>query len=297
MLHTAHQLPMITADGSVEDLLRQPPRRVLWGVAPTGEPHLGYLAHLVLLQALEAMGTECIALIANYHAFLDARKTDWPALQARSDRYRAVFEAAGLELVLESRQTCMEPAYLEALFRISQRLPLAETLRSGETTLAGGAEVSLAGRTVADALYIATQVLDVEWFELDAVLCGEDEAPIYRFGLPHVDAARALSCRHATLPMCPGVRREEMHSSDPASNKICLSDSPERIVESLAAHALHHGQPLWQCPLGAYLSGVLAPLVAASGGACLTPAPSDEALVAWVINLLRPWRDLPGARP
>lgn len=297
MLQPHPPLPAISADGSVEDLLRRPPSRVLWGVAPTGEPHLGYLAHLVLLQALEAAGTECIALIANYHAFLDARKTEWPALQARSDRYRSVFEAAGLELVLESRQTCMEPAYLEALFRISQRLPLLATLRSGETTLAAGEGADLHGRTVADALYLATQILDVEWFELDAVLCGEDEAPIYRFGLPHVDEGRALSCRHATLPMCPGVLGPEMHSSDAAANKICLSDPPERVVARLAAHAAHHELPLWQSPLGSYLRGVVAPLVAARGGAPLSPAASDEALVAWVLNLLHPWRDLSGARP
>ena len=62
------------------------------------------------------------------------------------------------------------------------------------------------------------------YFDLDLVLCGIDEAGIYKLGLPVIKRNLNKEVGFIYLPMVPGVLREEMHASDSEENKVPLRD-------------------------------------------------------------------------
>ncbi|ASQ90930.1 hypothetical protein CHL67_08370 [Prosthecochloris sp. GSB1] len=227
---------------------------VLWGVAPTGDIHLGYAPYILLLRKLKALGCKIIPLIANYHAYLDSSKTSWSDIDQRTIHYQETFHAAGLDHILESKDVYHSPSYIEALFRISGLLRVDDTVAAGDTILASHSD----NISIADLIYVSTQILDIDFFDVDIVVCGIDESPIYKYGLPVLqNAPYHRDCSYIYVPMCPGVLKKEMHSSDSIDNKILLSDGLDTIMDKLTHHKSLFSNSF---PLADYYKQVLFPL-------------------------------------
>lgn len=227
--------------------------RVLFGVAPTGLPHLGYLPALLCLQKLRAQGCRPILLVANFHAYLDRGKATWERLDENTAAYRRAFSPFGIE-ILETRAFYLEPSYTTDLLRFSAHVGVAELLKAAMTTVASGA---VADASVAEVIYGLTQILDLHVLQVDLVISGMDEADIYRFGLPLVRDCFGRDVRHLYLPMCPGLGTAEMHASQADANKILLDESADGIARKLAAHRRAGGRLE---PLAAYCHRFLLPL-------------------------------------
>ena len=61
-----------------------------YGTAPTGPFHIGYLIPLGKIVDLVNSNGKGTILIADYHAYLDDRKTPWEELSIRSEYYKNV---------------------------------------------------------------------------------------------------------------------------------------------------------------------------------------------------------------
>jgi tryptophanyl-tRNA synthetase len=201
------------------------------GVAPTGPIHLGYLPHLLTLRRLQLAGAATVVLVANYHGHLDASKSAWEEIGARTAEYRNVLTRAGFGgQLVETSEFYGSEAYSRDLYRLSPRLSLATLRKAGHGTLGRADDDNLG-----NALYVATQILDPWFLQADLVLCGVDESPIYRLGLPTLQAATGFGCTGLYLPMCPGLHAAEMHASDAADNKILLFEDEPAVRAKLQA--------------------------------------------------------------
>lgn len=273
------------------DQVSDVPRRVLWGVAPTGVVHLGYAAAFFVLQSLKRLGSSPVVLLANIHGYWDSQKSAWGEIERRSANYRRWLRLAGLDVSVETNTFYLTAEYMAAIYEISARLPLRDILHAGRTTL----KCPPGQRTLGEALYVATQVLDVRFLSVDAVLCGQDEADIYRFGLPLLHTEYGHIATGLFLPMCPGIQATEMHSSDSPSNKIAVTDSPRTVQNKVQEHFRQStGIP----PLAQYACSTLFPLAGIDGLAAeITSAlraglrdAAEVALAQGLNTLLKPWQ-------
>lgn len=175
---------------------------------------------------------KCDLLLANYHAYLDYGKSEWDEINERSEIYRSTFEKMGFT-VLESRSFYPTSQYFHRLIQLSAYFKVSDILKAGDTTLA----CLESDATTAELLYTAAQIVDVEFLKSDLVICGQDESPIYRYGLPILKKLCGHIANYAYLPVCPGIHRSEMHASDPDSNKILLDDNKDKIHRKVFRHA------------------------------------------------------------
>lgn len=225
------QLNLVGADSNFTDNL-DADTSVLWGVAPTGSIHLGYAAILFLLRHLQSEGAKVTLLLANYHGYFDSNKTEWANIDKRTHYYKQVLRRAGFSTLIETKDFYLTDEYITELFRFSQLCKVQNALLSGQGTLRSPPEFA----SVSDLLYITTQVLDIHFMHANLVVCGIDESPIYKYGLPILQSHFGWNCSHIYLPMCPGIIDIEMHASNISDNKILLSDTLEKIQEKVELH-------------------------------------------------------------
>jgi len=156
---------------TLEDiLLRKESLRSLWGVAPTGPVHIGYLPNIAKQLDLAQVGFEHTLIIADLHAYLDRKKADWEMLEAKSTYYRFCLQALGLD----SRQTTfvyghdlhIRPDYVEGLLRLSVEANLMDIWKAtiGTTQMIGFPRLS-------EMFYTLMQVFDVQFLDIDVAVC------------------------------------------------------------------------------------------------------------------------------
>lgn len=224
-------LSILSRNNVHHNLSTNVPKRTLWGVAPTGNIHIGYLPYVGILTQLKKFGTEVICLNANYHSYLDSIKTEWDAITDRTKYYNLFFEAFDLDTnVIESKKVYIKKSYIEGFFRFSNNLPSEKLKLWGRRTLRRSINKDY---TLGDFIYVGTQIFDVIYFDLDLLLCGEDESDIYRYSLPLLQDLSKKKYFHIYVPMIPGIYKDEMHASDDDSNKIVVHDNIETIKEKI----------------------------------------------------------------
>lgn len=228
-------------------------KRVLWGVAPTGKIHLGYAGYLYLLRQWRAEGAQIILLLANYHGYFDSEKTSWADITAKTEYYRQTFALYGFSDTMETASFYLKDSYINLIFKFAPFLQIETAKQAGKTTLRAKPD----SYSLADMLYIATQIIDAMFLNVDIVVCGPDEAPIYEIGLPLLKTHFNHNCECIVLPMCPGLFENEMHSSDVDENKILLDDAESIVLFKLTSSFVRSGYPE---AIGKYVQEVLLPL-------------------------------------
>ena len=220
------RLHLAAFGGSVR--LKQWPKRVLWGVAPTGPVHFGYAPYLGLLRLFAFHGAKVILLIANYHGFLDSNKTPFAEVATKTKVYKTSFVKMGVpeQWLIETNEFYFTPNYFRGLMEFTSHLSISDALAAAGLTLRS----TSAERTFGDMLYVATQIYDVQHLGVDCVICGQDEAGIYEFGLPALYNITDAEVDYAYLPIAPGLESNAMHASDASSNKLLLEANPSQIA-------------------------------------------------------------------
>lgn len=213
------------------------PKRALWGVAPTGSSHIGYLPYIGILKQLKSLGSNIIILIADYHAYLDSEKTKWPHLKSKTRDQYNLFKAFGFEkeTVILSKIYCRR-YHIDNFYRFSRTLPTNALIEYANTTLQA---YFTEDYKFSDFLYVATQIYDIDYFDVDLVLSGKDECGIYKLGLPIIDNKQNKKRFFAYIPLIPGIEKEEMHASDDESNKIVLYEEIDNVKEKIKKYLNH----------------------------------------------------------
>lgn len=210
----------------------KPPKKILWGVAPTGDFHFGYAANLLFIRKLMKLGSEPLILIANYHGYLDSEKTEWTNIDHRTKLYKDTFSEVGFDNTIETKNVYSDPNYLVEVFKISKFFNVEDLHKAGITTLTE----RMGCLTLAELLYVAAQILDIKIFGVDAVMCGLDEADIYRYGIPIIENAYSISVDWFYLNLCPGLNQCEMHCTDDNDNKILFFEEQRDAKKKVELH-------------------------------------------------------------
>ncbi len=207
-------------------------KKVFWGVAPTGDIHIGYLPYIAILKKLKSMNFEIMILIADYHGYLDSEKTLFSQIEERTQRYYHFFKRLGFsdQDIVFAKDEYLKSSYINSLFLFSRSLKLNESLKCAKKTLKSFIKKNF---HVSDVLYVLTQVFDLEYFQVDLVLSGIDESGVYKFGIPIIEKKNKKKINTIYFPMIKGVFEKEMHSSDCDDNKINIFEDFESVLNKI----------------------------------------------------------------
>lgn len=251
-------------------------RQAFWGVAPTGEPHLGYLPTLLASRILQEDGWSTTLFIGDYHGYLDDEKTQWSDLNGRANCYSRVL-ASSFGRTLSAQIEYRTPEYIDGLLKFSRHLTVEKALRLGDGTL----RRDISQRQTSDILYVLMQMYDIVHFDVGLGICGQDESPIYRGWETVPGASREKAIYFLYIPMCPGVQLPEMHASSPAGNRISIDADAQEVLDGLQRHVAHTDTSATDSPLVRYCANVLVPLLQGlTGEARWLPEQTDASYLA-----------------
>jgi len=223
---------LVAQFGAKSEISNPSHHTVLWGVAPTGDIHIGYLPFIAILKELKSKGIRVIIFIGDFHAYFDDCKTEFGEISDRNVYYREVFYKFGFQEseVISANDIYLKSDYVNLLFKFSNYLPYSDLLEYAGVTLRHHSDKDY---RFGDLLYVATQILDIEFFDVDLLLCGTDESGIYKLGLPILKRYSGREVDYFYLKMFPGVISKEMHASDDERNKISVHESLDSITMKL----------------------------------------------------------------
>lgn len=226
----------VVTEEEVTDLLEQKetPHAYI-GYAPTGEMHIGHFTTMRKLADFLQADLRVTVLIADLHAHLDAEKSPFELLDARSNYYQeailGMIEAAGAdpEQVEFARGTDyqLEEPYTLELYRMMANTTLSRAQRAGSEVVRQSENPNVGG-----LVYTLMQSLDVAALDADIAYGGIDQRGIYMLAremLPDQGHDKPV-CVFA--PLLSGLTGGKMSASD-AGSKVNLTDSPEEIDEKI----------------------------------------------------------------
>jgi tyrosyl-tRNA synthetase len=153
-----------------------------FGIAPTGPFHLGYLIPLAKLLDLMEVGGKGTILIADYHAYLDDRKTPWEEMQLRAEYIETC-----VRLVLGNRaekvrfvrgsEFQLSKEYVEDVIKLTGIVTVKRAIRAASEVVRITESPS-----VSCLLYPIMQNVDVKYLKADIALGGIDQRHIYALG-------------------------------------------------------------------------------------------------------------------
>ncbi|KAH9826652.1 putative tyrosyl-tRNA synthetase [Teratosphaeria destructans] len=226
----------------IEEILHknERPLRVYWGTATTGKPHCGYFVPMLKIAEFLAAGCEVKILIADVHGFLDAQKSPYELIQARSAYYtKAISEALKAVGVDTSRlkfvrgsdyQTSGETGakYFLDFLRLSTFTSTHDAAKAGSDVVK-----QLEAAPLSNNVYPLMQALDEEYLDVDAQFGGVDQRKIFTLAVEQLPKMGFRKRAHLMNPLIPGLQEGgKMSSSDPDS-KIDLIDTPEVVKRKL----------------------------------------------------------------
>ena len=226
----------IITEPEFDDLIVRRGFRFYYGTAPTGPFHIGYVIPLTKFVDLVKVGGKGIVLIADWHAYLDDRKTPWESMEKRSKYYylaikeflRQFIDLDNVKFVFghEFQRT---PEYTEDLIRASGLVTVKRAIRAASEV------VRIKDNPhVSELLYPIMQCLDVKHLGVDMAIGGIDQRHIYALAreiLPEVGYKKGV---YAFTPLITALTgpREKMSASKP-NTTITIHDTAETIQRKL----------------------------------------------------------------
>lgn len=201
-----------------------------YGTAPTGPFHFAYLIPLNKAVELSELGGEGTILLADYHAYLDDRKTSFEQMELRSKYYeesiRGILGPAAKKLkFVRGSEYQHEMDYVEDVYKISGRVTTTRAKRAASEVvrMKGDAKVS-------ELLYPLLQILDVKYLEADLTISGIDQRSIYMLGRELLEGVGFQKGSYIFMPLLPSLKGggAKMSASDPTSH-IRVTDNPKAI--------------------------------------------------------------------
>ncbi len=173
----------IMTEKELEDLITKKKSFEFYiGLAPTGAFHIGYLVPVMKVIDLIKLGGKATVLIADYHAYLDDKKTTWNEMELKGEYYETI-----LRLILKeyeedisfvrgsSYQTSKE--YVEDVFKLSALVSTNRARRAASEVVR-----MTKAPSVSSLLYPIMQNVDVKHLKAHVVVGGLDQRSIYALG-------------------------------------------------------------------------------------------------------------------
>jgi tyrosyl-tRNA synthetase len=215
-----------------------------YGTAPTGSFHIGYLVPIgKCIDLLKCKGNGTI-LIADYHAYLDDRKTSWEEMETKSKYYEICIKAVlgkyknKIKFVRGSEfQTGKK--YIEDVFKLTALVTVKRALRAASEVC------RLKNPKVSELVYPIMQCLDVKYLKIDVAIGGIDQRHIYvlaRETLEEVNWKKPTciftplltSLKDPRAKMSASIRESHIKVHDDVNtikNLILSAYCPEKIIK------------------------------------------------------------------
>ncbi|MHA2375932.1 MAG: tyrosine--tRNA ligase [Candidatus Thorarchaeota archaeon] len=230
----SNSVEVVTKEEIKQILKDKPNFNFYYGTAPTGPFHFAYMIQFNKLAQLAEIGGNGTILIADYHAYLDDRKTSFEQMELRSKYYeeciRGVLGPQVKKLKFVRGSTYQhEKDYVEDLYKISGKVTTTRAKRAASEVvrMRGDAKVS-------ELLYPLLQILDVKYLEADITVGGIDQRNIYMLGRELLETIEYQKGAYIFMPLLPSLKGggSKMSASDPLSH-IRVTDNPESIKSTI----------------------------------------------------------------
>ncbi|MHA2262287.1 MAG: tyrosine--tRNA ligase [Candidatus Thorarchaeota archaeon] len=219
----------------IKDIIRNKPGfNFYYGTAPTGPFHFAYMISFNKLVELVELGGTGTILIADYHAYLDDRKTAFDEMDIRSKYYEECIKgiigpAAKKMSFKRGSEYQHERDYVEDLYLIAGRVTTTRAKRAASEVvrMKGDAKVS-------ELLYPLLQILDVKYLDAILTVSGMDQRNIYMLGRELLGFVGYPKGSYIFMPLLPSLKGggAKMSASDPTSH-VRVTDSPEEIAATI----------------------------------------------------------------
>jgi tyrosyl-tRNA synthetase len=219
------------------------------GFAPTGRCHIGYVSLLLrVAQCLDA-GCEIIILLADVHAFLDARKSGLED-EARTEYYKQMItellrllnaDLTKVKFVKGSEYQYSKP-YIQDLLRLLNTISISKAKHAGAEVVKQAEDPLLSS-----LVYPLMQSLDETHLDpdLDFELAGIDQRKLFMFSVDYVNKSKNKKMTYIMNQLVPGLSKESLRdpetkvvtsqkmSSSDSAGKLDLLDTPKEILNKL----------------------------------------------------------------
>jgi len=205
-----------------------------WGIAPTGPIHMGYIVPLVKFIDLLEVGGKGKVLIADWHAYLDDRKTPWEEMSVRAKYCKLVlktfFKQFGYDVDFVFGHTFQRKSeYMEDLVRASAFVTVKRAVRAGSEVVRMSDNPH-----VSELIYPIMQCLDVKHLKVDLALGGIDQRHIYALGREILPKLSYKPGVYVFTPLITGLKgKESKMSASKPETAIIFHDSDEKIEEKI----------------------------------------------------------------
>jgi tyrosyl-tRNA synthetase len=196
-------------------------KNVLWGVAVTGKPHIGYLPHLAYMRHyIEKEQEKAICLLSDVHGYLDDKKESSHKKPKHLPQYIEIFsQYPGFNIVTASQHYTSKD-YISLFIRVAGELQVAEMMEASDTMLRNKV---LSNAMASDILYSTYMLTDILYFKVKHVLVGEDEKDIYIYAKKILKEKFNYKFDLKIMPMVSGVFSDEMHCTNDTHDVIVIS--------------------------------------------------------------------------
>ncbi len=220
----------IVTKEEIIEILKRKSFNFYYGTAPTGPFHYAYLSPVNKLIQLSELGGKGTILLADYHAYLDDRKTPFDLMEIRSKYYEECIKgvmgnASKKFKFVRGSEYQHKQDYVEDLYEIAGRVTIARAKRAASEVVRMSGEPK-----VSELMYPLLQILDVKFLQAEIIVGGMDQRNIYMLGRELLEGIGYQKGTYIFMPLLPSLRGGggKMSASDPLSH-IRVTDSPESI--------------------------------------------------------------------
>lgn len=218
-----------------------------WGTAPTGRCHIGYLVPLMKIADFVKAGCEITILLADIHAFLDARKS---ALEdkAKTEYYKIIITEVLkiLNVDLSKIRFVCGSEYQYSKEYITDLLRLLNTISFKKAQHAGAEVVKQSDDPLLSSLvYPIMQALDEKYLNADFELGGIDQRKIFAFSIDYVHDAniKKKGFSYIMNKIVPGLRKTKQEVKQEDKQKVNdnnkdqneQQDKDQEVIQKMSA--------------------------------------------------------------
>jgi len=188
-----------------------------YGTAPTGPFHIGYLVPLGKVSDLVRAGVRMKILLADIHAYMDDRKTDWSMLKVRTEYYFRCISLLLKDVDIEYRVGSdfqFQREYFEKLYRMSALITVSRAQRAASLV------TRMKEPKVSELIYPIMQAIDCDALKVNIALGGIDQRHIYMLTREYFPLLGLNPVTCIFTPLIPSLRGPDvkMSASIPESN-------------------------------------------------------------------------------
>ena len=210
---------------------------IYWGTAPTGEIHLGYLIPFQKIKDFTLADCDVTILIADKHAMLDALKTSFELVNARSKYYETIITdiltrvGANTKKIKFVRGSSFQnsPEYINDFYKLLSITDLREAKKAGTDVVKQNSNPNMGS-----LVYPLMQALDEVYLKTQAQLGGIDQRKIFMYAkalLPKIGYTPTIYLMNPMMSLTQDGAK--MSSSIESNTKILFTDSSEVVTKKV----------------------------------------------------------------